>query len=84
MTYVRKLDADMKERLPLFSSHLRIGITEDELYGFEEITLSRAIAPDNDVMLRREGFGDSLILVAVKLQRQELRIAHQTATLLTS
>lgn len=55
----------MKKRLPLFPSHLGVGITEDELYCFEEIALSRAIAPDNDIMLRREGFGDGLILVAV-------------------
>jgi hypothetical protein len=56
---------DMKKRLPLFSSHLGVGIAEDELYSLEEVTLSRAIAADNDIVLRRERFGNSLILVAV-------------------
>jgi len=54
----------MKKRLPLFSSHLSVGITEDELYSLEEVTLPRAIAADNNIVLRREGFGNSLVLVA--------------------
>jgi hypothetical protein len=54
----------MKKCLPLFSSHLSIGITEDELYGLEEIALSRPIAPNNDIVLRRERFGNGLILIA--------------------
>ena len=59
-----ELIADMKKCLSLFSSHLSIGIAEDELYGLEEITLSRAIAPNNDVVLWRERFGNGLILIA--------------------
>jgi hypothetical protein len=58
----------MKERLPLFSSHLSVGITEYELYCLEEVTLSRTIAPDNDIVFRREGFCDSLILITAVMQ----------------
>lgn len=53
----------MKKRLPLFSSHLSVCITKDELYSLEEIALSRAIAPNNDIVFRRERFSDSLIFV---------------------
>lgn len=53
----------MKKRLSLFSTHLCVGITQDELYGLEEITFPRPVAPNYDIMLWRERFGDSLVLV---------------------
>lgn len=55
----------MKKRLPLFSSHLSVGIAEDKLDSLEKITLSRAIPPNDDIMFRRKRFGGSLIFVAV-------------------
>ena len=58
----------MKKCLSLFSSHLSVCIAEDELYGFEEIALSRAVAPNNDIMLWRERFGNCLVLVAAWTQ----------------
>ena len=59
----------MKKRLPLFSSHLSVGIAEDKLYSLEEVTLPRPIASDNDIVLGRKRFGDSLILVTVGTKR---------------
>lgn len=54
----------MEQSSAFFFSHLSIGIAEHELDGFEEITLSGAIAPDDDIMAGREGFGDRLFFVA--------------------
>jgi len=65
----------MKKRLPLLSSHLSVGITENELYSLEEVTLPRAIAPNNDIVLGREWFGDSLILVAMRKKCQQREFA---------
>ena len=56
----------VKKSASLFPAHLCIGIAEDKSDGSEEITLSRAITPYDDIMFRGEGFDDSLILVAGK------------------
>jgi hypothetical protein len=60
--------ADMKKRLPLFSSHLSVCITEHELYSFEEVAFSRSIAPNDDVVPRGEGLGNSLVLVTMSAE----------------
>ena len=54
----------MEQSVPLFLAHLRVGIAENKLDRLEEIALARAIAPDNDIVLRREGFCDCLVFVA--------------------
>lgn len=54
----------MEEALALFSTHLGVGIAENEADGREEIGLARAIATDDDVCLGREWLNDSLLLVA--------------------
>lgn len=55
----------MEKGASLFASHLSVGIAEDEANGGEEVTFSRAIAPNNHIMFRREGLDHSLVLVAV-------------------
>lgn len=55
----------MEESASLFAPHLSVCIAENETDGCEEITFPRAIAPYNDVVLRRERLNDGLILVAV-------------------
>ena len=54
----------MKQCLSLFSAHLSICITENESYSRKEITLPRAIVTDNDIVLGRERFDHSLLLIA--------------------
>lgn len=56
----------MKKRLPFFTSHLSVGITENKLDSLEEITLPRAIAPDDNVVFWGEGLSDGLILVTAR------------------
>jgi hypothetical protein len=58
----------MKERLPLLSSHLSVGIAEDKLDSLEEVTFPRAVASDNDIVFGRERLSNSLILVAVYVE----------------
>jgi len=54
----------MKQSLPLFLAHLRVCIAEYEADRREEVTLARAIAPNNDIVLGGERFYHSLLLVA--------------------
>ena len=54
----------MKKGASLFPAHLGIGIAEDKSDGGEEITLSRTIASYDYIVFWREGFDDSLILIA--------------------
>lgn len=42
----------MKQRLSLFATHLCVCIAEHETNRSEKITLSRSIAPDDNVMFR--------------------------------
>lgn len=56
----------MKKRLPLFSAKVSVGIAENEANGRKEITLAGTIAADDDIVFRRKGLNDSLILVAVE------------------
>ena len=56
----------MQERTSLLATHLGIRIAEHKSYGGEEITLSRAIATHNDVVLGRKRFDNGLLLVAVQ------------------
>lgn len=60
----------MKKRLPLFATHLRVGIAEHKSDRREEVTLSGAISSDDDVEVRRKGLDDGLILVAIARQSQ--------------
>lgn len=41
----------MKESIPLLATHLRIGVAEDESDCGEEVTLPRAIASNDHVVL---------------------------------
>lgn len=61
----------MNESLPLLAPHLRVGITENEADGSEEIAFSRAIATDNDIELWRERINYSLVLVAAGKVRRD-------------
>jgi hypothetical protein len=63
----------VEEALSLLATHLSVGIAEDEADGSEEVTLSRAIATDNDVCLGGEGLNDDLFLVAVRGVSDEMR-----------
>ena len=55
----------MKESLALFSAQVGVGVAENEPNGREEVTLTRTIAPDDDIVFGRKGLNDCLILVAV-------------------
>lgn len=44
----------MKQSLSLLSSHLRVCISENESNGREEVTLSRSVAADHDIVSRRK------------------------------
>lgn len=55
----------MKKCASLFAPHLGVGIAKHKPDGCKEITLPGAITSYDDVMLRREGLNDGLILVAV-------------------
>ena len=57
MTYV-------KESIPLLATHLRIGVAEDESDSGEEVTLSRAIASNDHIVLWRKGLNNGLLFVA--------------------
>jgi hypothetical protein len=54
----------VQQRLPLLLAHLRVGIAENEPDRGEEVALSGPIAPNDHVVLRREGLNDRLVLVA--------------------
>ena len=60
----RRKEAYVKKGLALFAPHLRIGIAQDESNGRKEIRLPRTIPTYNHIVLGREGFNDSLLLVA--------------------
>lgn len=55
----------MKKRLALFSTQVRVGITENEADGGEEVTLAGSVATHDHIVFRRERFNDCLVLVAV-------------------
>ena len=55
----------MKKCTALLSPHLSVCIAKYKPDGGKEVALSRAIAPNNDIVLRRERLNDSLFLVAV-------------------
>ena len=57
----------MKKRLSLLTTHLRVGIAEDESHRGEEVGLARSISADNDIVLRRERLDIGLLLVAMLL-----------------
>lgn len=54
----------MKKSLSLLAHQVSVRITQDETNGGEEVTLARTIATDNDIVFRREGLDDRLVLVA--------------------
>ena len=54
----------MQESLTFLSAEMSVGIAEDESNSREEVTLSRTIAADNDVVFRGEWLNDRLIFVA--------------------
>lgn len=54
----------MKKSLALLPAKMGVGITENESNGGEEVTLAGTIAADDDIVLRREGLDNGLILVA--------------------
>lgn len=53
----------MQKSLSLLSPHMGVGITEDETDGREEVTFSRAVTADDDIMLVREWLDHCLIFV---------------------
>ena len=55
----------MEESLSLFATHLSVGIAEDESNSGKEIALAGAVAPDDNIGARREGFDDGLVLVTI-------------------
>lgn len=56
----------MKKGLAFLSAQVGVSIAENESNGREEVTLSGAIATNDDIMLRREWLDDRLVLVAVR------------------
>lgn len=56
----------MKKRLSLLSAEMSVGIAENEANGRKEIALAGTIASDDDIMFRRKGLNDCLVLVAVE------------------
>ena len=56
----------MKKGLAFLSAQVGVSIAEDETNGREEVTLSGAIATNDDIMLRGEWLDDRLVLVAVR------------------
>lgn len=59
----------MQQSLTLLSAEMGVGIAEDEANGRKEVTLSRTIATDDDIVLGRKGLDDRLVLVAVVARR---------------
>lgn len=59
----------MKKSASLFAPHLRICIAENKTDGGKEVTLPGAVAPYDDIVLRREGLDDRLVFVAVVMIR---------------
>lgn len=57
--------AFVEEALALLTTHLGVGIAEDEADGGEEVTLAGSVTADDDICLVREGLNDRLLLVAV-------------------
>lgn len=55
----------MKKSLALFSPHVRVGITEDESNGREEVTFTGTIATDNNVVFWGEWLDHGLVLVTI-------------------
>ena len=55
----------MKKGLSFLSSHMGIGITEDETNCREEITFAGSIATNNHIVLMRKRLDHGLILVAI-------------------
>lgn len=45
---------------------MSVGIAENEANGRKEIALAGTIASDDDIMFRRKGLNDCLVLVAVE------------------
>lgn len=67
----------MQQRLALLAAHVLVVVAEHEAHGGEEVALARAIAPDDDVALGREGLDLGLVLVALEaLDGDLLDVAH--------
>lgn len=58
----------MQKSLALLPTEVGVGITEDKPNRRKEVTLSRTIAADDDIVFRREGLDDCLILVTIGIQ----------------
>jgi hypothetical protein len=56
----------MQERLPLLAAHVGVGIAQHKPDSGEEVTLSRSIAPNDDIGAGGEGLDYGLLLVAVE------------------
>jgi hypothetical protein len=63
--------AYVQKSLSLLATHLSVGIAQNESDGGEEVALARTIATDDNIVLRREGFDDGLVLVAARASCQE-------------
>ncbi len=72
----------MKQGLSFFLSHLSICVTEHETDGCEEIALAGAIATNNNIVLRGEGFDNGLIFVAASQVSLLLRVTGGDTTYL--
>lgn len=55
----------MKQCLPFFSTHLCICIAEYETDRSEKVAFPRSVAPNDNIVFRRKGLDDSLLLVAI-------------------
>ena len=56
----------MKKCLPFLPSHLCIGVAEDKTNGRKEVTLSRAISSDDNVVFGGEGLNHGLLAIATE------------------
>lgn len=57
----------MKQSLPLFSTQVGIGITEDKSNCREEVAFAGSVATNDDIVLMRKRFNYGLFLVANKI-----------------
>lgn len=57
----------MKQSLSFLLAHLSVGIAKHEPNCRKKVTLARAIAPNDDIMLGRERLDDSLFTIAIEL-----------------
>lgn len=54
----------MQKCAPLFTAHLGVSVAEHEAYCRKEVTFPRAIAANDDIMLRRKGLNYCLVFIA--------------------